>query len=267
MPEPSSQNLPAAGHAPQHTHGDASPDAAIEAVRDVQGWMTEAQARRLHARASELGAGDTITEIGSYHGRSAIVVSLAAHPGVEVVAIDPHAGNDRGPQQIHGSADEGEADHQQFLANLRAAGVAGRVRHVRRPSQEALDDVQGPIQMLYVDGAHRYAPARDDIRDWGRRVPVGGVLLIHDSFSSIGVTLAIVRLLAFSGRFRYAGRSGSLAEYRRQDLTGAQRVRNGLRQLAELPWFARNVAVKVALVLKAPRLARLLGHDSPHWPY
>jgi len=266
MPEPS-QNLSAAGHAPQHTHAPTPPEAALEAVRDVQGWMTEAQARRLHARASELHPGATITEIGSYHGRSAIVVSLAAHPEVDVVAIDPHAGNDRGPQQIHGSADEGEADHQAFLANLRAAGVDGRVRHVRRPSQAALDAVDGPIEMLYVDGAHRYAPARDDIRDWGRRVPPGGVLLIHDSFCSVGVTLAILRLLAFSGRFEYTGRSGSLAEYRRRDLAPRARARNALRQLAELPWFARNVAVKVAIVLKAPWAARLLGHDSPHWPY
>ena len=166
MPEPS-QNVSAGGHAPQHTHAPVSPDAAIEAVRDVQGWMTDAQARRLHARAAELAPGATITEIGSYQGRSAIVVSLAAHPDVAVVAIDPHAGNDRGPQQIHGSADEGEADHQAFLANLRAAGVGDRVRHVRRPSQEALDAVEGPIEMLYVDGAHRYAPARDDIARLG----------------------------------------------------------------------------------------------------
>ena len=266
MPEPS-QNLSRGGHAPQHTDGPSTPEAALEAVRDVQGWMTEAQARRLFARAAELSPGATITEIGSYHGRSAIVVALAAHPEVDVVAIDPHAGNDRGPQQIHGSADEGEADHQTFLANLRGAGVADRIRHVRRPSQQALDAVEGPIEMLYVDGAHRYAPARDDIRDWGRRVPPGGVLLIHDSFSSIGVTLAIVRLLAGSGRFRYVGRSGSLAEYRRQDLTARGRARNALRQLAELPWFARNVAIKVAIVLKAPWAARLLGHDSPHWPY
>jgi hypothetical protein len=92
-------------------------------------------------------------------------------------------------------------------------------------------------------------------------------MLIHDSFSSIGVTLAILRLLALGSRFRYTGRSGSLAEYRRQDLGGRQRVRNALRQMAELPWFARNVAIKVAIVLKVPRVARLLGHDSPHWPY
>ena len=42
-----------------------------------------------------------------------------------------------------------------------------------------------PIDVLYIDGAHRYGPARADIRDWGARVTDGGTMLIHDSFSSI----------------------------------------------------------------------------------
>ena len=75
--------------------------------------------------------------------------------------------------------------------------------------------VEGEIDLLYVDGAHRYAPARDDIDSWGARVPPGGRMLVHDAFSSVGVTLAILRLLVFSREFAYAGRSGSLAEYRR----------------------------------------------------
>ncbi len=54
------------------------------------------------------------------------------------------------------------------------------------------------VELLYIDGAHRYAPARDDIRRWGDRVPPGGTLLIHDSFSSVGVTGAILTSLTFS---------------------------------------------------------------------
>ncbi len=49
------------------------------------------------------------------------------------------------------------------MANLAAAGVADRVRHVRKPSGSALGDVDGPIDLLYIDGAHRYTPAKDDI--------------------------------------------------------------------------------------------------------
>jgi hypothetical protein len=93
----------------------------------------------------------------------------------------------------------------------------------------------------------------------------GGTLLIHDSFSSVGVTLAILRALLFDARFRYEGRSGSLASYRR--LPALSRRSNALRQLAELPWFARNVAIKALILARLRPLTRLLGHRGGHWPY
>jgi hypothetical protein len=242
-------------------------ETALAAVEGVEGWLSEGQARRLFDRAAAVPPSGRIVEIGSYRGRSAIV--LASAGGAEVVAIDPHAGNDRGPQEIHGSASEGESDNQAFRANLELAGVAGRVRHVRLPSQEALDAVDGPIDLLYVDGAHRLRPAMDDIARWGTRVRPGGTMLVHDSFSSVGVTIALLRLMALGGDFVYVGRERSLAEYRRvgTPLSVAERARNAARQLAQLPWFARNVLIKVAIVLRARPLLRALGHDSLDWPY
>jgi predicted O-methyltransferase YrrM len=244
-------------------------DDALAAVRAVEGWLSDDQARVLWERARSVPPGGQIVEIGSYRGRSAIVMARAAAGGASIVAIDPHAGDDRGPQQIRGTADEGAADNAAFLANLERAGVTGAVRHVRRPSGDALGEVDGAIDLLYVDGAHRLGPARDDIARWGSRVRPGGTLLIHDAFSSIGVTLALASTL-FAGRdYAYAGRKRSLAEYRRvaTPLRAAERVRNAARQAAELPWFARNVLVKVALVLRLRPLARLLGHRSGDWPY
>jgi hypothetical protein len=93
-------------------------------------------------------------------------------------------------------------------------------------------------------------------------------LLIHDSFSSIGVTLAILRQLSLGTRFRYVGRSRTLAEYR-ADLPDGVRARtaNLGRQLAQLPWFAKNVALKVALTLGLGKVMRRLGRVPPAWPY
>ena len=244
-------------------------DAVLRTIRDVDGWLSDDQARRLWERARAVPPGGRIVEIGSYRGRSALVLARAAGNAAEVVAIDPHAGDDRGPQQIRGTAAEGEADNAAFRANLERAGVAGQVRHVRRASGDALGEVAGPVDLLYVDGAHRFGPARDDIVRWGERVRPGGAMLVHDAFSSIGVTLALLRLLALGRHFVYVGRERSLAEYRRvaRPLSPAERARNAARQLAELPWFARNVAIKLALVLRARPLLRLLGHRSAEWPY
>jgi hypothetical protein len=155
-----------------------------------------------------------------------------------------------------------------FVANLVAAGVSHRVRHLRRFSNEAHDAIAGSFALLFIDGAHRYAPARSDIRSWGSRVAPGGTMLIHDSFSSVGVTLAIARELMFGRRFRYIGRTRSLAEYR-ADLGAGWRARwlNALRQIAQLPWFLKNLAVKVLLTLRLRGLIKRVTGRAPEWPY
>jgi hypothetical protein len=186
---------------------------------------------------------------------------------VTVVSIDPHAGNDRGPHQWHGTTEEGEADHRRFLANLERAGVRSRVRHVRRFSHDALDQVGGGVDLLYVDGAHGFGPARDDIVRWGAKVRLGGTVLIHDAFSSVGVTLALLVTTFAGGRYRYVGRSRSMVEYRVGDLRPVERLRNLLVQAAQLPWFVRNVAIKLLMVTGFSSLVRLLGHHERTWPY
>jgi hypothetical protein len=234
-----------------------------------EGWLTDAQAARLRERAAAAGAG-TIVEIGSFRGRSTVVLARAAAPGASIVAIDPHAGSDRGPQEIGADPARGDADHEAFTANLAQAGVSDRVRHVRKMSAEALDDVDGPLAMLYVDGAHRFGPARDDIARWGARVAPGGTMLVHDSFSSIGVTGALLAECVASGGWRYAGRTGSLAEYERlaAPLSRAARARDAARQLAQLPWFARNVLFKVLVLAGLRPVAHRLGLPAGmHWPY
>ena len=242
-------------------------DEVQRAVADVEGWMTPGQARRLWTCARVVPAGGQIVEIGSFRGRSMIVLASAAEPGVDVVAIDPHAGNDRGPQEFEGYQDHAAQDHDVFNANLEAAGVADRVRHVRKFSGEALADVPEPIDLLYIDGAHRFGPALDDIRRWSAKVRPGGDLLIHDSFSSIGVTAALVVSLFFGAQWRYLGRSESMTHYRREPLTTGERVRDAARQAAQLPWFARNVVIKALILAKLGPLTRAFGHDPATWPH
>jgi predicted O-methyltransferase YrrM len=233
----------------------------------VDGWLSDDQARCLWESARGVPAGGRIVEIGSFRGRSTIVLASALPEGVELVAIDPHGGGDRGPQEIVPDAAAGHQDFAAFHGNLARAGVHERVTHVRLPSDQALGAVRGSVDLLYVDGAHRYAPARSDIEQWGARVVPGGAMLIHDSFNAIGVMLAQLRVLAFSRAWRYVGRSRSLAIYRRDTLDGAEWILNASRQLAGLPFFVRNMLIKIALVAHAVPLARLLGHGDEPWPY
>jgi predicted O-methyltransferase YrrM len=227
----------------------------FESVRDIDGWLTAEQARLLYDRAAALVPGALIVEIGSHHARSTIVLAKGA-PEAQIVAVDPYEETDPRPRDL-----------EIFESNLERAGVRSRVRHVHASSRAALGLVSGPIDLLYIDGAHDLHTARADIQGWGARLREGGTLLIHDSFSSVGVTLAEILSLFFGGSFRYMGRSRTLAEYRREPVSLTGRAVNASRQAVSLPWFLRNVAVKVALVARAPSLARLLGHSEDVFPY
>lgn len=237
-------------------------------VDDVNGWMSPDQAAVLHRAAIDCPSSGTIVEIGSFQGRSTIVLALSAADDTHIVAIDPHAGNDRGPQELDGFADQAADDHAVFLANLSKAGVSDRIRYVRAFSDEALCEVTTPIDLLYIDGAHRYGPAQRDIRQWGDRVVDGGTLLIHDSFSSVGVTAAIARHLTLGRRFRYVGRARSLAIFRADLATSpSARLKNAVHVVAQVPWFVRNLGLKVLLTCGLGTLSKQLGRPVPEWPY
>jgi hypothetical protein len=238
----------------------------FSSLSDVNGWMTHDQAQRLWNRAGELPAGATVVEIGSFQGRSMCVLASSAREGVTLVAIDPHGGNDRGPQEIDGFAAEAETDHQLFLRNLENAGVRSRVTYLRKYANDALGDVPHDIDLLYVDGAHRFQPASQDIRQWGAKVKDGGRLLVHDSFSSIGVTLALIVITFWSREWTYEGRSQSMAQFRKGRTTFAQRLASCGAQIAQVPYFALNLLYKVLLTLKLRPVAKFLG-STGEWPY
>jgi predicted O-methyltransferase YrrM len=229
----------------------APPDASdftvvFAAIEHIGGWLTGPQARSLWREARRVPAGGRIVEIGSHQGRSTTVLALAA-PTAEVVAIDPF---------IDGPLFGGIATKDSFLANLELAGIGRRVVLREARSTDLRPGWSGRIDLLYIDGKHDYWTCSDDLR-WAEHVPSGGVVLVHDAFSSIGVTLALLRHVLCGDQLRYLDRRTSLARFE----VARPRVADRVRLLAQLPWWIRNVAIKLVL-----RLARLLGSTTPD-PY
>lgn len=219
----------------------------------IPGWLTRDQAAELFRLAAEVPAGGTIVEVGTHLGRSAVVLALAARPGVEVVAIDPFL-----PDWRYGRDDT----ETQLRANLATAGVTDRVDVQAVTSEAARATWSRPVDLVYVDGGHSYWACRDDL-GWARWVPAGGKVLVHDAFSSLGVTTALLRHVLPSSTLRYAGRTGSLATL----VVGRPSLRDRVRMLAPLPWWLRNLMVKVALRLRLRLVAAALGHRDRADPY
>ncbi len=237
-------------------YSDLEPEHAFESVfaqaHDIGGWLTEDQARSLWTEARQVPAGALIVEIGSHQGRSTVVLAGAA-PRARVVAIDPFVG---------GAMFGGLATKDRFAAHLQRAGLAGRVELRQVKSTELRPSWAEPIGFLYIDGKHDYWTLSDDLR-WSEFLPEGARLCIHDAYSSIGVTLGLLRHVLPSRRLRYLDRAGSLARFEVGRVTLADR----LRIVAELPWWLRNVGIKVLLRLRLYPLARLVGHHDRTDPY
>lgn len=222
-------------------------------VDAIPGWLTLAQAEVLSEHAATVPAGGVVVEIGSHQGRSTVALGGSVGSAVRVVAIDPFPSDWR----------YGGTDTEALLrAHLREAGLTEVVDVRRQRSSDALVSWHGRVDLVYVDGKHDAVSTVRDLR-WGRRLPPGGRLLVHDSFSSFGVTIALLVRVLPRRDLRYVGRTGSLAVLERARPTGADRR----LLLAQLPWWLRNLGIKLLLRLRLRRVAALLGHHDAADPY
>jgi hypothetical protein len=221
----------------------------------IPGWLTEEQARLLFDTAQELPEHPLLVEIGSHQGKSTVVLAAAARAlGGQVVAVDPF---------VEGRLFGGVTTRTKFERNIATSGLAETVQLVPDYSTRARPGWTRSIDYLYIDGKHDYWTLADDLK-WAAHLPAGAPILVHDCYSSIGVTLGVLAHVLPSRRIRYERRAGSMALFR----VGAPSTTDRLRIVQEVPWWLRNVAVKILLRLRLRPVARgLFGHQSPYDPY
>jgi hypothetical protein len=238
---------------------DAEPpagfDKAWRLAESVKGWMTRQQGRALWCAADSLTPGATVVEIGSHQGRSTIILAAAASRSrASVVAVDPF---------VEGRLFGGQSTRDLFERNIDASGLAQHVRLEAEYSHRLLARWNEPVELLYIDGKHDYWSCTRDL-GWVAHMTEGSQIFVHDAFSSIGVTLCLFREASRpTSRLCYQCRTGSLAEF----VVGSPTRHDRLRMCREIPWFFRNVGIKVLLRLRLNGVARALGHDSPYDPY
>ena len=158
-------------------------------VREIPGWCPDEQGHQLYRLVLELERrGPLIVEIGSFLGKSAIVMALALQARDDhglVVCIDPWDGS--------GDADSAliyrELTHPEmplaaeFRANVAAAGVLDYVATVPMRSHEARSHwAEDGCDGLYLDGDHEYDAVRQDLDDWAPLVRPHGWLAMDDVY-------------------------------------------------------------------------------------
>jgi predicted O-methyltransferase YrrM len=153
---------------------------AWEKTQRVPGFLLENEAKFLGVLAACTPAPGLIVEIGSFKGRSTVMLaSVAAHYGRgPVVAIDPHNFN-----LSVTAATPHASSYGDFMESLRAAGVSEHVEFHHALSKEVSASWNRPIRLLWIDGDHSYAGTKGDFDGFIPHLSPNGIVAMHDSLN------------------------------------------------------------------------------------
>lgn len=227
-----------------------SPDVRQELLAltaSVEGWLTVEEGELLYRLARACTGKGAIVEIGSFKGKSTIWLAKGAlaGAGAKVVAIDPHTGSAE-----HRRGEQPVWTYDEFLANLRRAGVEEAVMPVVATSAEAAERFDQPVELLFIDGDHRYEIVRQDFDLWFPRLLEGGYLLMHDTIRWEGPRRVARESIYRSRSFRDVGFVHSITFGQKVvQNTPADRRRNRYRLLLHTVYDLLS-AVRVPPVLK-----------------
>lgn len=153
-----------------------SPDMFKEGTQkasEIEGWMSNDELEWLAKIAKEC---NTIVEFGSHCGRSTRALGDNC-PGM-VHAVDPWSGEYLGNDGKPSSALAGISRWPDFERNLKDLLATGRVTAHRMLSHEF--KTERKVDMVFLDGDHRYEEVIRDIFHARSMLREGGILAGHD---------------------------------------------------------------------------------------
>ncbi|MGC0774979.1 MAG: class I SAM-dependent methyltransferase [Candidatus Acidiferrum sp.] len=237
---------------------------AWEETRKVPGHLTENEARFLGLLAACVPVSGTVVEIGSFKGRSTVMLAkVASHYGFgPVVAIDPH----NSPILVNIPTNPETSSYQDFLENVRAAGVSDHVEAHAAYSKDMAESWNRPIRLLWIDGDHSYEGAKNDLDGFLPHMAPMGVVVFHDALNPFpGPIRVFVEDVLGSNRFGPAGFVHSIAwaQFRPEDGEAFREPRASLaRRASRLIPFVKDGDELHGFAKRRYKLSRFLVPHS-----
>ena len=167
-----------------------STDRLFALAEQVQGFMPTDEGGALYDAALHYLHGGIGVEIGTYCGKSTLLLGAAAQQtGSVLFTVDHHHGSEEHQPgwEYHDAALVDEVTGLfdtllTFRRTLDAAGLDDHVVAVVGKSPVVARAWRTPLQFLFIDGGHSEAAATQDFDGWAKWVSPGGALVIHDVF-------------------------------------------------------------------------------------
>ena len=164
----------------------------VAAFEAAKGFMPLDEGLALHAAAREAaaGLGLPLLEVGTYCGRSTILLAdAAASAGTVAVTVDHHRGSEEQQPgwEYHDPSLVDPVTQRMdtlpaFRRTLFAAGLEEHVIAVVGRSPQVAKLWRQPLGLVFIDGGHTDEHANGDYEGWAPLVAEGGLLAVHDVF-------------------------------------------------------------------------------------
>jgi len=159
-------------------------------MKDVKGFLSDKEAKKLQELFLKVHHLGSVLEIGTYCGKSALNFSdVAKDVNGLIYTIDHHTGSEEHQpgEEYHDSElfDERLKKFNtlpEFLNNLKSKKMSKFIIPIIGKSQNASKFFSEKISLLFVDGGHSFETALSDYNAWKDKICSEGLLVIHDVF-------------------------------------------------------------------------------------
>jgi predicted O-methyltransferase YrrM len=177
----------------------------IKITRKIGGWLSNQEGYFLYQLAKGLPQKAVIVEIGSWKGKSAVWLlnGIKNDQGAVLFSVDPHFGAQKNNRQKVDT-------YTEFEANILQSGLRSKVKSILKTSKEASKEFNKNIDLLFIDGSHKYETVQQDFLAWSPKLNPGGWVVFHDATTLPGPWKVSRNNILLTGRFGNTGMVGSM---------------------------------------------------------
>jgi hypothetical protein len=180
-------------------------------IGTVEGYLAPNEIKFLALLAAVPTARGEILEIGSFKGKSTIILAKSARladKNAMVTAVDPMTAPSETDPDLRGA----ESSYADFQKNLEIHGANFSVDFYPLFSHELAREWSKPLRLLWIDGDHTYKGTRIDFEGFAPHLADKGIVAIHDVLHEFdgGIRIFMEHVL-LSPNFGACGFCGSIA--------------------------------------------------------
>lgn len=178
-------------------------------VSDVEGYLSSRETTFLALAAIAPTTAGQILEIGSFKGKSTILLSKGAmlSDNARVAAIDPLTA----PCSTDPSLGGRSSSEEDFFKNLETHGVIDHVDFHQKYSYEMRGEWNLPLRLLWIDGDHTYPGAKLDFDIFSPHLADGAIIIMDDVLNKFSGPLRVfIEDIVLSPNYGAMGICGSI---------------------------------------------------------